>query len=90
MFFLIKQQNYTRTLYTSARRAFFVLKISRSLSREKTPNFPQKNVIALLLLSDDAFFAPRVFFFHRVDVVVFVSESSALFLYLEVASSTSF
>jgi len=76
MFFLIKQQNYTRTLYTSARfRAFFVLKISRSLSRErKLQNFPQKNVIALLLLSDDAFFAPRVFFFHRVDVVVFVSE----------------
>jgi hypothetical protein len=48
------------------------------------------------LFSDDAFFAPRVFFFHRVDVVVvvvfaFVSESSALFLFcLEVASSTSF
>ena len=50
-----------------------------------------------MLLSDDAFFAPRVFFFHRVDVDVvvvvfaFVSESSALFLFcLEVASSTSF
>jgi len=42
MFFLIKQQNYTRTLYTSARRAFFVLKISRSLSREKTPKLSTK------------------------------------------------
>lgn len=84
MFFLIKQQNYTRTLYKNGR--------SRDLSREREKT-PQKNVLALLLLSDDAFFAPRVFFFHRVDVVVvfaFVSESSALFLYLEVASSTSF
>ncbi len=46
-----------------------------SLERENSKTFHKKNVLALLLLSDDAFFAPRVFFFHRVDVVVvFVSE----------------
>ena len=68
------------------------MKISRDLSLEYDKTVHKKNVVSalLLLLSDDAFFAPRV------DVVVvvvfaFVSESSALFLFcLEVASSTSF
>ena len=81
----IREREMKMKTMTSASPRFSILKISRDLSLERKLHFPQKNVALLLLLSDDAFFAPRV---DVVVVVSFVSESSAFLV--EVASSTSF
>ena len=90
----IREREMKMKTMTSASPRFSILKISRDLSLERKLHFPQKNVALLLLLSDDAFFAPRVdvvvvvVVFARLVVVSFVSESSAFLV--EVASSTSF
>jgi len=89
----IREREMKMKTMTSASPRFSILKISRDLSLERKLHFPQKNVALLLLLSDDAFFAPRVdvvvvAFFACLVVVSFVSESSAFLV--EVASSTSF